>query len=377
MTISPAVTLRNLVKRYGEATAIEGINLEITDGEFLVLLGPSGCGKTTTLRCIAGLEDVTSGEIRIKDEVVSRSGFSLPPEQREIGMVFQSYAIWPHMSVRENVAFGLRQKKLPRPDIEARVDEALDLVGLSHYADRGASQLSGGQQQRVALARAIVLRPRILLFDEPLSNLDAKLREKMRFELRQLQKRLQITAIYVTHDQQEAMVVADRVVLMNSGRIEQIASPRDIYDRPTSLFAAEFIGLTNVIEVDASAASSGGATVVASGDKLMSSNAAGAMGERVAALIRPELIRMTTTPSDGSNVYPARISDVVFLGNIADITLQMLGQSIRCQLSPPGNWTVGQQIWACLPPEHVILLPVPRGGPRRITTADIQGEEIR
>ncbi|BBK44376.1 ABC transporter ATP-binding protein [Allostella vacuolata] len=345
------------MKRFGPAVAVAGIDLEIADGEFVVLLGPSGCGKTTTLRCIAGLEGLAEGEIRIGDQVVSRPGYALPPERREMGMVFQSYAIWPHLSVAENVAFGLKLKKLPAAEIRDRVARALDLVGLGRYGDRGASQLSGGQQQRVALARAVVLEPGVLLFDEPLSNLDAKLREKMRFELRQLQQRLGITSIYVTHDQQEAMVIADRVVLMNGGRIEQMGGPIELYQRPKSLFAAEFIGLANILPGTVASSSDGGTTVSAGALALHSADTGFRAGQRVTAICRPENLRVSIDRPEGPNAWQARLDLSYFLGNIADVYLSVGDVQLRGQLSPPETWAPGKSLWVQMPPDKVILLP--------------------
>jgi len=350
------VSIRNLVKKYGGVTAVSGINLEIAQGEFIVLLGPSGCGKTTTLRSVAGLEHLTDGEILMGGKVVSSAQFSLPPEKREIGMVFQSYAIWPHMTVAENVAFGLTLKKLPKDQIRTRVDTALDLVGLTKYGDRGASQLSGGQQQRVALARAIVLEPGVLLFDEPLSNLDAKLREKMRFELRQLQKRLGVTSIYVTHDQQEAMVIADRVVLMNEGRIDQIGSPVEIYQRPASRFGAEFIGLANINEATVIDAGATTRVELPGGVQLDSASTGFSRNDKVDVMFRPEDLQVSATPMAGPNVFRAKIHSTFFLGNIADIYVAAGPLVLRGQLSPPEVWPEGKEVYVQVPQSKVVLL---------------------
>ncbi len=358
------VHIRNLVKRYGAVTAVDGISLDIAEGEFIVLLGPSGCGKTTTLRCVAGLEDVSGGEIIMGDRVVSSPGLSLPPEKREIGMVFQSYAIWPHMTVAENIAFGLKLKKLARSDIAGRVERALALVGLEKYGDRGASQLSGGQQQRVALARAIVLEPGVLLFDEPLSNLDAKLREKMRFEVRQLQKRLGITSIYVTHDQQEAMVIADRVVLMNEGRIDQIGNPIEIYERPASRFGAEFIGLANIVEAKVVRNGTSTRVRLQGGVELESNQTGYALDQHVDVMCRPENLRVSPQPIEGSNVFPAKIQSTYFLGNIADVYVAAGPLQLRGQLSPPEMWAEGKDVWVQVPPDRVVLLAPQRAGAR-------------
>ena len=243
--LTPAtVELRGLVKRFGkDVYAVNDVDLHIERGELLTLLGPSGCGKTTALRLIAGLEQPTAGQILLDDEDVAR----LPAYLRDITMVFQSYALFPHMNVFENVAYGLRVARRPKDEVGARVDEALAMVGLEGLAHRTPSQLSGGQQQRVALARALVIRPRVLLFDEPLSNLDAKLRKRVREDIRELQQRLGITSVYVTHDQEEALAISDRVVVMREGVIEQTGSPHDLYTRPASRFVADFIGSANFL----------------------------------------------------------------------------------------------------------------------------------
>ena len=232
------VNLRQLVKNYDETPAVRGIDLEIQDKEFVVLVGPSGCGKTTTLRMIAGLEDITAGEVLIGDEVVN----DVPPKDRNIAMVFQNYALYPHMTVHENMSFGLRLKKVPKDEINKRVASAAGILGLADLLQRKPKQLSGGQRQRVAMGRAIVRDPKVFLFDEPLSNLDAKLRVQMRFEIQKLHRRLRTTSLYVTHDQIEAMTLAQRVMVLNGGRAEQIGTPSEVYDRPASMFVASFIG---------------------------------------------------------------------------------------------------------------------------------------
>ena len=232
------VNLRQLVKNYDETPAVRGIDLDIPDKEFVVLVGPSGCGKTTTLRMIAGLEDITAGEVLIGDAVVN----DVPPKDRDIAMVFQNYALYPHMTVHENMSFGLRLKKVPKDDIEKRVQNAARILGLVDLLKRKPKQLSGGQRQRVAMGRAIVRDPKVFLFDEPLSNLDAKLRVQMRTEIKKIHQRVRTTTVYVTHDQVEAMTLADRVVVMNGGRIEQVGAPNDLYHAPATRFVAGFIG---------------------------------------------------------------------------------------------------------------------------------------
>src|SRR5262245_35281574 len=232
------VTFQDVAKRYGEVSIIEGLNLEIKDREFMVLVGPSGCGKSTALRMIAGLEEISSGTLSIADKVVN----DLPPKERDVAMVFQNYALYPHMTVRENMEFGLKIRKTPKADIAKMVDDAAKLLAIDHLLDRKPKQLSGGQRQRVALGRAIVRKPAVFLFDEPLSNLDAKLRVQMRAEIKKLQQRLQVTSVYVTHDQIEAMTMGHRIAVMKEGKLQQVGTPLDVYDRPANLFVAQFIG---------------------------------------------------------------------------------------------------------------------------------------
>ncbi|HEX2831757.1 MAG TPA: sn-glycerol-3-phosphate ABC transporter ATP-binding protein UgpC [Thermoanaerobaculia bacterium] len=232
------VRFENVSKRYGPVSVIEGLNLDIKDHEFMVLVGPSGCGKSTALRMIAGLEDISDGTVSIGDKVVNE----LQPKDRDVAMVFQSYALYPHMTVRENIEFGLKIRKTPKPEMERKVASAADTLGIGHLLERKPKQLSGGQRQRVAVARAIVRDPKVFLFDEPLSNLDAKLRVQTRAEITKLQQRLQTTCVYVTHDQVEAMTMGHRIAVMNAGRIQQVGTPLDVYDRPSNVFVAQFIG---------------------------------------------------------------------------------------------------------------------------------------
>src|ERR671921_565860 len=239
--------LAGLAKRYGALTVVDHIDLSVERGNLVCLLGPSGCGKTTTLRLIAGFIAPDAGEIRVAGRTVSSAGFSEPPERRKMSMIFQSYALWPHMTVRENIAYGLALRKLPRAEIAQRVDRILGVTRLSALADRYPGELSGGQQQRVSLARALVVEPETLLLDEPLSNLDANLREEMRFEVRRLHDKYRYTTVYVTHDQAEAMTTADLIVVMNHGRVEQAGTPEEVYERPRTEFVARFLGGTNIL----------------------------------------------------------------------------------------------------------------------------------
>jgi multiple sugar transport system ATP-binding protein len=241
------VTLRNLVKAYGKTEVLHSINLDVSNGEFVVFVGPSGCGKSTTLRMIAGLEEVTAGEIMIDDRVVNH----LEPKHRNIAMVFQNYAIYPHMSVRKNIGFGLRTSKMPRAEKEKRIDEVAHILSMTEYLDRKPAQLSGGQRQRVAIGRAMVRDPAVFLFDEPLSNLDAQLRTQMRLEIKKLHQRVGNTIIFVTHDQVEAMTMADRIVIMKDGHIQQVGTPAEVFHRPANVFVAQFIGAPSMNMLDA------------------------------------------------------------------------------------------------------------------------------
>ena len=260
--MSNRVIIQNAVKRYGDFTALNGVSLDIQEGEFFTLLGPSGCGKTTLLRMIAGFNSIEGGDFYFGEKRIN----DVPAHKRDIGMVFQNYAIFPHLTVRENVAYGLKARKMPAKEIKPKVDEALELVQISHLADRKPNELSGGQQQRVALARAFVIEPSVLLMDEPLSNLDAKLRVQMRSVIKKLQRRLGITTIYVTHDQEEALAISDRIAVMKDGHIMQIGTPREIYAKPQNPFVAGFIGVSNFLDCEVNAPQAGNAAVSIKGE---------------------------------------------------------------------------------------------------------------
>jgi multiple sugar transport system ATP-binding protein len=310
------VTLNRVKKAYGPVTVIPHLDLDIKDHEFMVLVGPSGCGKSTALRMIAGLEEITDGTIEIGDRVVN----DVPPKDRDIAMVFQSYALYPHMTVRENLEFGLKIRKTPKAEMKRLVDEAAQILGITEFLDRKPKQLSGGQRQRVALGRAIVRKPAVFLFDEPLSNLDAKLRVQMRAEISTLQKRLRTTTVYVTHDQIEAMTMGDRIAVMNLGELQQLGTPLEVYDQPASLFVASFIG-TPPMNLIPSTLADGGATVAASGFRMpvppaFRAAAAGRDGQKLVLGIRPENIREAARAEGGGAVtVTARVEFVEPLGH--------------------------------------------------------------
>jgi ABC-type Fe3+/spermidine/putrescine transport system ATPase subunit len=358
----PFIEIKGLHKSYGAFRAVKGVDIDLYPGEFVALLGPSGCGKTTVLRCVAGLEPINAGEIRIGGKVVSSPGNSVASEKRGIGMVFQSYAIWPHMSVFENVAFGLRSTGIPKIELKERVEAALELVQLAGLGDRDATMLSGGQMQRVAVARAVAFEPQVLLFDEPLSNLDAKLRERMRFDLRELQQRLGITSLYVTHDQQEAMVVADRVALMNSGTLVQMSAPNELYEKPASKFAALFIGIGNILSGTVHLSAGQPSLRLDNGFELSIAGAhearAGAIAEgaRLAALIRPEVVQISDGEISGDNSLRATVSRTTYLGNVTDIYVDVRGQELRVQCSPPRRFAIGQPVNVRLPAANMVIL---------------------
>src|SRR6516225_9769401 len=311
--------------------AIDGVSFSVPAGEIVVLLGPSGCGKTTTLRCVAGLEHPTGGEIAIGGKVVSSpaSGILVPPRSRDLGMVFQSYAVWPHMTVRQNVVYPLKHRKIARADAERKVEEVLELVGLSEYADRPVVALSGGQMQRVALARSIVYRPQLLLLDEPLSNLDAKLRLRLRDDLRVILKQTGMTALYVTHDQAEAVVLGDRIGVMREGKLLQMGTPDEIYNRPAELFVASFTGATNEI-AGTLIARNGTIGVVEIGRsqrveaELLHTVAP---GERVRIALRPENIAIGRR--DGANAFTANIVDRRYQGTQTIYDIELFGHRLE------------------------------------------------
>jgi putative spermidine/putrescine transport system ATP-binding protein len=309
------LVLRGIRKAFGRTVAVDGLDLAVAPGEFLALLGPSGCGKTTTLRIVAGFERPDAGEVWIRNTPVT----AVPPYRRDIGLVFQSYALFPHLTVAENVAYGLRMRRVPAAERTRRVDEALALVRLSGLGDRYPRQLSGGQQQRVAVARAIVIRPSVLLFDEPLSNLDARLRLAMREELRELQRTLRIATVLVTHDQEEALSLADRIAVMNGGRVEQTGTPREIYERPASRFVTEFIGESNFLAGEIRKVEEPGAIFVADCGLTfrIATPPGGGPGRRGTIAIRPEAILLLapgTPPVPGATVVDATVRTVTYLG---------------------------------------------------------------
>ena len=302
--MSVAIEVKDLTKVYGKVTALDSVNLSIEPGEFLVLLGPSGCGKTTLLRCIAGLETPDRGEIRIGEQTVfaARRGITVPSGKRMVGMVFQSYALWPHMTVYENIGFGLWIQKLPAKEARRQVDTVLEDLGMAGLGDRYPSELSGGQQQRVAVARLLATRPPVFLMDEPLSNLDARLRLDMRSELKRLHYRLGVTTVYVTHDQTEAMTMASRVVVMNAGQIQQIDTPQTIYHKPSSLFVAEFVGMPRINTLPARIVQQDGKSVLVVGDFAIQLPG-NPVEKEVTAAIRPEDIDLSLEPSSGAVAF--------------------------------------------------------------------------
>jgi iron(III) transport system ATP-binding protein len=324
--------LENLVKTFGrkkDVQAVNGLNLEIHQGEFVTLLGPSGCGKTTTLRMIAGFESPTSGRILLEGKEINE----IPPNKRPMAMVFQNYALFPHMSVFENIAYGLKVKKQPQDQIHEKVEIVLQLMNLVGMGDRMPHQLSGGQQQRVALARALVMQPKVLLFDEPLSNLDAKLRVQMRAEIRRLQQRLGITTVYVTHDQAEAMSLADRIAVMHDGQIEQIGSPVEIYEQPASLFVADFIGKANFIESMVGDSSDDHISLEIFGNSLTipKRNHSYAVNDRVYLIIRPESVHL----SHKEGAFSGEIKQAVYLGSTVEYEVEICGQVISVIIYDP------------------------------------------
>jgi iron(III) transport system ATP-binding protein len=342
-----SVELRGLSKRYGDTVAVEDVSLAIDHGQLVCLLGPSGCGKTTTLRLIAGFIEPSAGEIVVGDKILSSPKRTVPPEGRNMSMIFQSYALWPHMTVAENVAYGLTLRKLDKAAIAARLKAILSTARIEALADRYPGELSGGQQQRVSLARAMVVEPETLLLDEPLSNLDANLREEMRFEIRRLHDRYRYTTVYVTHDQAEAMTTADRIAVMNAGRIEQIGTPQEIYQAPRSTFVARFIGGANILSGQAADAM----TVMVNGSRLAVSGRSLKAGETVPIAIRQHEIEIeANAPVGGGNVLEGTVGRAVFLGASRDYTVILPGGTeLRVTARADQVLAPGQKVWLSLP----------------------------
>jgi iron(III) transport system ATP-binding protein len=358
----PHIEVENLEIRYGEVAAVRGVSFDVLPGEQMTLLGPSGCGKTTTLRAIAGLEKPAAGEIRIEGAPVysSARNINIPAEKRGLSMVFQSYAIWPHMSVFDNVAYGLRVRKASAAEIKDKVERALDLVQMQAFAQRRASQLSGGQQQRVALARAFVFQPSVLLFDEPLSNLDAKLRADMRIELRQLQHRLGITSVYVTHDLEEALAMSDRIVVMRDGVIEQTGTPDEIYSLPRSAFVADFIGSANLIRGRnrPDLAADGLIALETADGQVIHGTASGrAVGDELVVSVRTVHLQLSRERPDGTqNIWPVRVEQSVFQGDFTQVLIRWGEQRLTARCAAMEPIAAGAEIFMSIAPRHVVLL---------------------
>jgi spermidine/putrescine transport system ATP-binding protein len=352
------VELRNISKRFGGFTALEEVSFEIAEGEFMTFLGPSGCGKTTCLRLISGFDTPSTGEVFIGGKDVTFD----PPYRRSVNQVFQSYALFPHLSVYENISFGLRMKKVSAADIKKRVDRIVEMTSLQEFVSRKPAQLSGGQRQRVALARAIVCEPKVLLLDEPLSALDAKLRGQMRIELKQLQKRLGITFIFVTHDQEEALTMSDRVAVISCGRVEQIGTVDEIYYSPASRFVATFIGETNIVEADVLSGRNGLLRCRIEGGLELDVRAGhGAAARKLLLSLRPEKIRLYRTPPVGPNAFPGRILVEVFKGAVDDLTVVVAGGlELQALLANDGqqefDFHEGEEVFCCIQPEDINIV---------------------
>ncbi len=345
------VSIEKLTKTFGSARAVDGISVRIANGEFISLLGPSGCGKTTTLKMIAGFEDVSGGAIRFDGQDV----VNVPAEKRDIGMVFQNYALFPHMTVEQNLAFGLEMRKVAKPEMKSRISSVLEMVQLTGYADRYPRQLSGGQQQRVALGRALVIEPKILLLDEPLANLDAKLREEMRVFIRDLQRRVGITTVYVTHDQAEAMTMSDRVVVMFGGRIAQVGVPADIYERPENLDVAQFVGQVNLVKGIVREGGSDGRCAVETTFGVIEVHSARmhAPGTAVTLTLRPEAIELGA-PGKGAS---GTVLSSYYSGSLIDYRIELEGGDIiHTQAFPHHRFADKQRVGVSAPADRFWLL---------------------
>jgi len=364
------VQLVDLVKRFSDVTAVAGINLDMPPGEFFSLLGPSGCGKTTTLRLIAGFERPDEGQILLDGVDMAQT----PPHKRNVNTVFQNYALFPHLSVAENVGFGLRYKDVSKQDAKKKIADALELVRLSGFERRRPSQLSGGQQQRVALARALILNPAVLLLDEPLGALDAKLRKALQIELKALQEEIGITFVYVTHDQEEALTMSDRLAVMSNGRVEQIGTPSDVYEEPTTAYVADFLGVSNLMDAEAGGLGADGNAKVALGEFELAAgqgdtDARGA----VKIVIRPERVRLEESGATGANRVPGMVERVVYVGATLQVFLHLAsGQTIQAWIPNDGDArsrASGDAIMAYLPADALRVLP--GGGTAVLAAAEL------
>jgi ABC-type Fe3+/spermidine/putrescine transport system ATPase subunit len=352
-----SVELRGLTKNYGALAVVDDVSLTIEHGRLVCLLGPSGCGKTTTLRLIAGFVEPTAGEIRVGSQLVSSPARTVPPERRNMSMIFQSYALWPHMTVTQNVAYGLKLRKLDNQTIDRKVNSILVTARLQPLADRYPGELSGGQQQRVALARALVVEPETLLLDEPLSNLDANLREEMRFEIRRLHDEFRITTVYVTHDQAEAMATSDRIAVMNAGRIEQADAPHLLYTRPRTRFVAGFIGRTNLLQAELrdGEIGFGGVSVPAS----LVPGAAGAAGRDILVSVRPQSIGLhRERPGSAGPLLEGVVAQRTFLGETWDYVVRAEQGALRLRASAPPLQIheVGEVVWIEFDPQQMAMV---------------------
>jgi iron(III) transport system ATP-binding protein len=363
------VRITGLVKEFDGTTAVDRLDLDIAAGEFVTLLGPSGCGKTTTLRCLAGLEVPTRGEITVAGRKVysDREAAFIPPDKRDIGMVFQSYGLWPHMTVGGNVGYPLKLAKVGKAQARDQVLQMLDRVGLADRVDQMATSLSGGQQQRVALARAMVRRPTLMLFDEPLSNLDAKLRLSMRTQLRELHESMRTTSVYVTHDQEEAIALADRVVVMNDGRIEQVGAPRELYTAPVSAFVADFMGFQNILTGSVADPLPDGYTVVVAGTTAtmrVAGTAPGPAGTRVVVAFRAAHVRVGTGGATEPGRLAGRVRSCTYLGSCLRVLVDLGGVPVRAQVDEsefgrfgPDDLVPGRDVVLDVPTGRVVPLP--------------------
>jgi spermidine/putrescine transport system ATP-binding protein len=357
------VQLRGLTKRFDDAVAVAGIDATINGGEFFSLLGPSGCGKTTTLRMIAGFERPTAGEILLDGDDVA----SVPPHHRNVHTVFQNYALFPHLNVFDNIAFGLRRHKVPKDDVRRRVDEALRLVELHGLGARRPRQLSGGQQQRVALARALVLRPSVLLLDEPLGALDAKIRKQLRLELKALQEEVGITFVFVTHDQEEALSMSDRVAVMNAGLIEQIGTPADVYESPATVFVADFLGISNLMDAEAMGPAGDSCTVRIGEFSLRAGCGETTARGPVKIVARPERVRLLAHGADADNCVPGMVERTVYVGSSLQVIARLAtGASVQASVINTGDaassFSQGTPVAVQIPVEALrVLAPSPGG----------------